>query len=49
MNWREHRVIRPKAKAMSVVCVTLSVLYVIFFSPAASWLKVLTAGIAREP
>jgi len=41
-NWRNHRVIRPKAKALSVTCITSSVLYMSLFSPASPWIKVLT-------
>lgn len=39
-NWRNHRVIRPKAKAMSVICISMSVLYVIFFRSFDAWIKV---------
>jgi uncharacterized membrane protein YbaN (DUF454 family) len=43
-NWRNHRVIRPKAKAMSVLCISVSVLYVIFFREFAAWIKVMMTG-----
>lgn len=44
VNWRNHRVIRPKAKVFSVTCITLSVLYVIFFRDLNPWIKVAVAG-----
>ena len=44
VNWRNHRVIRPRAKAASVICITLSVLYVIFFRDLHPWIKAAVAG-----
>lgn len=44
VSWRRHGVIRPRAKAMSVTCITLSVMYVIFFRTLSPWIKVVTAG-----
>jgi uncharacterized membrane protein YbaN (DUF454 family) len=44
VNWRNHGVIRPKAKAFSTICITFSVLYVIFFRELSPWIKVVVAG-----
>lgn len=30
-QWREHRVIEPRSKAISVICISASVIYVFFF------------------
>lgn len=43
-DWRQNRVIRPRAKIISVMCIAGSVFYVIYFRPLALWLKVLVAG-----
>lgn len=45
MNWREHRVIRPRAKIMAVSGITLSLTYMIFFRSIDIWLKVLISAI----
>jgi hypothetical protein len=40
--WDKHRIIPVKAKIMSVSMMSLSLLYIIFFSPIPTWLKVVT-------
>ena len=41
-KWHEHRVISSKAKIMSISMMSLSLLYVIFFSPIPVWMMILT-------
>lgn len=43
-QWREHRVIRPWAKAMALICISLSVTYVIYFRDINPWIKVVITG-----
>jgi len=43
-NWRNHRVIRPHAKAMSVACISASVVYVLYFREFDAWMKVVMTG-----
>ena len=40
--WHEHRIIPVKAKIMSVSMISLSLVYLILFSPMATWLMVVT-------
>lgn len=41
-SWHQHRVISVKAKVLSVSMMSLSLLYVIFFSPVSIWLMIVT-------
>lgn len=40
--WQQHNVIPVKAKIMSVSMMSLSLLYIIFFSPIPMWLMIVT-------
>jgi len=40
--WQQHRIIPVKAKIMSVSMMSLSLLYIIFFSPIPTWLMIVT-------
>lgn len=42
-TWQQHRVISCKAKILSISMMTLSLLYVIFYSPIPLWLMIVTA------
>ena len=41
-SWYQHRVISVKAKVLSVSMMSLSLVYVIFFSPISIWLMIVT-------
>ena len=41
-SWHQHRVISVKAKVLSVSMMSLSLLYVIFYSPIPVWLMIVT-------
>ena len=41
-KWHEHRVIPVRAKMMSISMMSLSLIYVILYSPAPVWMIVLT-------
>lgn len=41
-KWHEHRVISRKAKMLSVSMMSMSLLYVILYSPIPVWMVVLT-------
>ena len=41
--WHQHNVIPVKAKIMSVSMMSLSLLYIIFFSPIPTWLMIVTS------
>ena len=41
-SWHQHRVISVKAKVLSVSMMSLSLSYVIFFSPISIWLMIVT-------
>lgn len=43
-HWRNHRVIRPYAKALSLSCISASVFYVVYFRDFSPWLKGVVAG-----
>lgn len=40
--WDQHRIIPVKAKLLSISMMSLSLLYMIFFSPIPSWLMIVT-------
>ena len=40
--WHQHRIIPAKAKILSVSMMSLSLLYIIFFSPIPTWLMIVT-------
>ena len=40
--WHQHRIIPVKAKIMSVSMMSLSLLYIVFFSPIPAWLMIVT-------
>jgi uncharacterized membrane protein YbaN (DUF454 family) len=42
-RWHLHRVIPGKAKLLSVTTMTLSFVYLAFFTAVSAWVKVLTA------
>lgn len=42
-KWHEHRVIPLRAKVFSITMMSLSLTYVILFSPAPVWMVVVTA------
>ena len=41
--WHQHSVIPVKAKIMSASMMSLSLLYIIFFSPIPTWLMIVTS------
>lgn len=41
-KWHQHRVISPKAKTLSVSMMTLSLIYVILYSPIPVWMVIVT-------
>lgn len=44
-QWREHRVIAPRSKAIAVICISLSVIYVFFFRAGSTELKMVMLAI----
>ena len=41
-KWHQHRVISSKAKTLSLSMMSISLLYVIFFTPSPIWMVIVT-------